>query len=790
MIDGGRARPLHGQPPAHAGAVVTAPVVNTAAVPATAALTAPTAPAEQALVGYLSNMRDMINAQRDVLLGYFGAAHVPPPVRQTDGVAIAVAPVARSDRAPASQAPARPDRTTLLLDIVSRQTGYPAEMLDLDLDLEADFSIDSIKRAEVIGELARSLDLQAALGGGINAGIEQLAGRKTLRGVIAWLDAHVPSGQAGNVATQRVEAPSAPAPAALDGPALLLDVVSRCTGYPAEVLDPDLDLEADLSIDSIKRAEIVAQFTSRAGIAGGVEGGAAQDHLASLKTLRAMMSWLEQRAGATPAATAVKLAQPVAAAPPSALARYVTRWGPEAAARPDAAALAQKSYLITEDGLGVAAALAARLAAHGALPRVASLAEVRAQPPEVWATHGLIHLACPGADDAKTLFPLLRDALMGGAHSVLLGANLAGGAAAMPPGAGLAGLVKCASREFPAVRACLIDLDFSEPAAQLAAAFESEILGAPGTCEVMYRGGLRSAPSLVAEELAEAPAAVPELGRDSVVLITGGARGITARVAVALARRTGCRIELVGRSALPDAAETAGTAGITDTRQLRQALLRQFPGGKPAEIEILVQRLLADREMRNTLAEIGQAGSPLGYTALDVRDRAAFAAHIDQLYARHGRIDGVIHGAGLIEDRLIRDKTEASFARVFDTKVQAAIALRENIRADAAFVVFFSSVSSVFGNRGQADYAAANDVLDRLAGAWQARVQGRVVSVNWGPWADTGMVSDAVRESYRRRGIGLIPQDAGVNALLRELASGARDPQVVLMCGAPENFMA
>jgi acyl transferase domain-containing protein/NAD(P)H-dependent flavin oxidoreductase YrpB (nitropropane dioxygenase family) len=787
MIDGGRARPLHGQPPAHAGAVVTAPVVSNAAASATPALAAP---AEQALVGYLSNMRDMINAQRDVLLGYFGAAQVPSPVRQTESVARAVAPVSRGDRAPASQPPAGPDRTTLLLDIVSRQTGYPAEMLDLDLDLEADLSIDSIKRAEVIGELARSLDLQAALGGGTGAGLEQLAGRKTLRGVIAWLDAHVPSGPAQMVAPQPVEAPTSPAPAALIGSALLLDVVSRCTGYPAEMLDPDLDLEADLSIDSIKRAEIVAQFISRAGIAGGGEGGAAQEHLAGLKTLRAMMSWVEQRAGPLPAATSMPPAAPAADAAPARLTRYVTRWGPEAAEARDAGGLAQEGVLITEDGLGVAAALAARLAAHGALPRVATLAEIRTQPPEMWATHGLIHLAGPGAGDAKTLFPLLRDALLGGAHSVLLGANLAGGAAAMPPGAGLAGLLKCASREFPAVRACLIDLDFSEPAEQLAAAIESEILGGLGACEVMYRDGQRSTPTLVAEALPDAPAAAPALGRDSVVLLTGGARGITARVAVALARRTGCRIELVGRSALPGAAESACTAGITDTRQLRQALLAQFPGGKPAEIEVLVQRLLADREIRKTLAEIGQAGSPLGYTAVDVRDRAAFAAHIDGIYARHGRIDGVIHGAGLIEDRLIRDKTDASFARVFDTKVEAALALREKIRADAGFVVFFSSVSSVFGNRGQVDYAAANDVLDRMAGAWQAQVPGRVVSVNWGPWADTGMVSDGVRGSYRRRGIGLIPQDQGVAALLRELGSGRRDPQVVLMCGAPENFMA
>jgi NAD(P)-dependent dehydrogenase (short-subunit alcohol dehydrogenase family) len=295
---------------------------------------------------------------------------------------------------------------------------------------------------------------------------------------------------------------------------------------------------------------------------------------------------------------------------------------------------------------------------------------------------------------------------------------------------------------------------------------------------------------LVAESLADVKASSKKLDRNSVVLLTGGARGITARIAVALAQQSGCIIELVGRSPLPVAPESADTAGITEKRALRQALLHKHPGSKPSEIEVLVQRLLADRDMRRTEAEITAAGSRMGYVALDVRDRAAFAAYIDQLYERHGRIDGVIHGAGLIEDRLMRDKTEASFARVFDTKVHAAEVLLQKIRADVGFVVFFSSVSSVFGNRGQADYAAANDVLDTLARQWQAQIPGRVVAINWGPWADTGMVSESVRQEYARKGIGLIPQDAGVAALLREIASEARDPQVVLMCGAPENFMA
>jgi len=502
-----------------------------------------------------------------------------------------------------------------------------------------------------------------------------------------------------------------------------------------------------------------------------------------------MIVWLEQRAGASPAKTAPEA--PSAALP---LARHVTRSEPAAALLRGIDTLAQKRFMITQDRHGVAHALAARLAASGACPQVITLAQAHAQTAEAWSASGLIHLSdlggAGGTDDAKTLFPLLRGVLMAGAHHLLLATGAADGTAALPLGAGLAGLVKCAAREFPATRACVIALDPSEPAGQLADAIEREILAEPGLCEVAYRRGQRSTRKVVAEALPTLPTIGTKLRQDSVVLLTGGARGITGRIAVALARQTGCRIELVGRSPLPVGQEQAVTAGITCKRQLRQVLLGQCPGNKPAEIENLLQRLLADRDMRNTQGEIAAAGSRMMYTALDVRDRAAFSAYIDGLYERHGRIDGVIHGAGLIEDRLIRDKTEASFARVFDTKVYSAAVLREKIRDDIGFVVFFSSVSSVFGNRGQVDYAAANDVLDRLAPAWQARIAGRVVSVNWGPWAGTGMVSEAVSQDYARRGIGLIPQDAGVAALLGEVTSGARDPQVVLMCGAPDNFMA
>ena len=177
------------------------------------------------------------------------------------------------------------------------------------------------------------------------------------------------------------------------------------------------------------------------------------------------------------------------------------------------------------------------------------------------------------------------------------------------------------------------------------------------------------------------------------------------------------------------------------------------------------------------------------YTALDVRDHQAFESYIEGVYERHGTIDGVIHGAGVVEDKLLRHKTTESFERVFDTKVFGALVLAKKLREDTRFVVFFSSVAGAFGNRGQVDYAAANDVLDKIAHSLQTRLKGRVVSINWGPWAGRGMVSPELEREYARRGIGLIPLESGVAAFMNELHHGSReDTQVVLMCASPESM--
>jgi NAD(P)-dependent dehydrogenase (short-subunit alcohol dehydrogenase family) len=181
----------------------------------------------------------------------------------------------------------------------------------------------------------------------------------------------------------------------------------------------------------------------------------------------------------------------------------------------------------------------------------------------------------------------------------------------------------------------------------------------------------------------------------------------------------------------------------------------------PRKIEQEVQQTLKQRRLRANLELLRAAGAQVDYRAVDVRDAVAFGALIDQIHAQYERVDGVIHAAGVIEDKLTADKSLESFSSVMETKVRSAQVLSEKLDPKSCrFLAFFSSVSGRFGNVGQTDYAAANEVLNKLAGRLDAKWPGRVVAINWGPW-DAGMVSDTLRQLYARRGIQLVSVEEG-----------------------------
>ena len=358
------------------------------------------------------------------------------------------------------------------------------------------------------------------------------------------------------------------------------------------------------------------------------------------------------------------------------------------------------------------------------------------------------------------------------------------------------GFFKALAKEWPQARVKNVDVDPSAEPSVLLTGLAGELAASDGPVEVGFDTSGRWRLDL--EEVAHArpangsPAdgaslALP-LGPDSVVLVTGGADGITAEILKDVAAASRAHLVIVGRSPRPrredEPAALRDVAGEQDLREALVAQARAANGSRlPAAIETEVRRILKSRRIHENLAAFEALGSKVEYHALDVRDAEALADLIDDIYARHGRIDGVIHGAGVIEDKRIRDKTADSFDRVFQTKVTPALVFARKLRPEGlAFLVFFSSVSGRFGNAGQADYSAANEVLNKLAAHLDRAWPGRAVAINWGPW-DAGMLSEPLRRAYAQRGIGLISPAAGRRAFLEEVACGApQAAEVVLAC--------
>jgi len=146
---------------------------------------------------------------------------------------------------------------------------------------------------------------------------------------------------------------------------------------------------------------------------------------------------------------------------------------------------------------------------------------------------------------------------------------------------------------------------------------------------------------------------------------------------------------------------------------------------------------------------------------------------------RESAVRGLL-SAGLIVT-LIRDKTPASFDRVVHTKADSSFILLQKLRfADLKCLVLMSSISAALGNRGQADYAAANGIMNGIASILAAENPGQAVALNWGPWDRAGMVSQSVRDQFLVSGVQMIDCEAGVRVVLDAIETGETCPLVIV----------
>ncbi len=274
----------------------------------------------------------------------------------------------------------------------------------------------------------------------------------------------------------------------------------------------------------------------------------------------------------------------------------------------------------------------------------------------------------------------------------------------------------------------------------------------------------------------------------SVVLVSGGARGITAQCVIRLAERSHCQFILLGRTPL-EAVEAEWSKELHDEAGLKRAIMEHLAtdGNKPSpqKVQKVYREIVAQREIRDTLQAVQAAGGQAEYVRVDVTDAPALQEKVSQASARLGQVTGVIHAAGNLADKMIEKKSEQDFAAVFSPKVDGLKNLLSAVAVDQlGFLVLFSSVAGFYGNVGQADYAIANEVLNKTAHKIKHRYPNlHVIAIDWGPW-DGGMVTPELKKAFAERDIVVIPVETGAEMLVNELAPVKPAPAQVVV-GSP-----
>jgi acyl transferase domain-containing protein/acyl carrier protein/NADP-dependent 3-hydroxy acid dehydrogenase YdfG len=708
------------------------------------------------------------------------SAAVPNVVQQASNIvaatvipveeALAPAPVVIPAPASPPSAPAQ-SSGEVVLAIVSEKTGYPSDMLSLDMEMEAELGIDSIKQVEILAAL------QAKYPGAPDIPASELAGLRTLQDVVDTV---------GGFTNGAAPAATTPSPAPAATPALpagdvVLAIVSEKTGYPSDMLSLDMEMEAELGIDSIKQVEILAALQAKYPGAPDIPAS----ELAGLRTLQDVVDTVGGFSGTTtePSGSGSGADSTPSGSPSGGLSCTEAQLRPVPPSGFAMAGLRDGEVFITRDDPEFADALESVMINHGI--KAKAVDEVPERASAVICLAALASADSPEdcVDMHVRAFHAARSVARSDAESRLFVTVQSTGAtfAEADTPIGVASLVKTAAWEWPNASVRAIDIERLD-----AERLVAELLDGGSGIEVALRAdGSR----LVAVDDVDSAVGEGEtipVPHGGVVLVTGGARGVTASSALALAKRHDLRLALLGRTPLRDTALDA--AGSTATEVATALVANARARGEQLSLpqaRTQAEALMAEREVRATLSAAEQQGTPARYFAASITDRDALERVLGDVRQNFGPIVGVVHGAGVLADRRLEDLEDDQFVTVFSTKLVGAEALLDATSSDdLRFISLFSSIAARTGNPGQSAYAAANAALESIA-AREAASRGDACVVRafgWGPW-DGGMVDATLKSRFAEAGVGVIPITEGAEFFADHALR--RSPVTAVVVAAP-----
>ena len=732
-----------------------------------------------------------------------------------------------------------------ILALVVEKTGYPVEMLDMDLDLEADLGVDTVKQAEMFAAIRAAYNIPRDEN-------RKLRDYPTLAHVIRFVYDKRPD-LVGAASADSVARPSpasaaalAPSPgtvaAAAEDPIKekVLDIVAEKSGYPKDMLDLDLDLEADLGIDTVKQAEMFAAVRAAYNIP--------RDENLKLRdfpTLAHVIKFARDRQpGSAKEAIASTYANPEPAPKkPALLARPITVARPVAASfdaadriprrvpvpvfrpqleicKPTGVKLvAGRRVVLMPDKSGVGDALARQLGEMGVevlrLNQTLDSDTLQSRVKD-WLAAGAVHgvfwlpaldnegdlrqMDHAGWQDAlrvrvKSLYATMRILYeqVAGPGTFLVSATRLGGqhgydeaGAIAPLGGAVVGFTKAYKRERVDTLVKAVDFEAEREPSEVADILIAETLRDPGAIEIGYKDGLRWTVALREKPSTDGKPGL-KLDGSSVFVVSGAAGSIVSAITVDLAAASGGTFYLLDLVPEPDPENPDLKRFASDKDGLKRDLFARIQARGERATPALVEKELAALERaqaaETVIEAVRAAGGTAHYFSVNLTDGEAVGKVIEQVRQRSGKIDVLLHAAGIERSHFLPDKPAGEFDLVFDVKSDAWFNLLHSIgEMPLASTVAFSSIAGRFGNAGQTDYSSANDLLCKITSSFRTtRPATRGIVIDWTAWGGIGMATrGSIPKMMELAGIDMLTPEAGVPLIRRELTSGGTRGEIVI----------
>ena len=703
--------------------------------------------------------------------------------------------------------------------IISDQTGYEKDMLESNLDLEADLGIDTVKQVEIFGKITTRFNLNVPES-------FKLSKYNTISKIVEFVGSEIFLPKIENIELTKEAKPVtvkelerektdteilSETKIPMNGNVVkeVRNIISAITGTELEKLGDELDLESELGIDSMKMVEICQRVSQKFKFTL-----PENFQISELTTISKITAFIKRRVSdiesmrktSSRSVKELNADKKLSKVNDNSIKRLVLTAITDEKSGNKTNVFSGKTILITLDKHGFAEELVNQIHAldgntiilgdeenenHISL---SSPEELEKQIQYISNTFkhidGFIHLAPINYYftsklnkeainlSIKSFFIIIKHLFEQLNKKGSIVSSLSFNSVVFPYTdssykihpifGGISGLLKTVHKELPESIVKIVDFKEENPIDNIKSIIDTyvkELMSDDTRAEIGY--DMDRKVILKAQESDYPFNGESFITNGSTILISGGARGITFEIAKELIKKYSINLVIVGKTNILSIDKKYLNENF-DEKAAFNELKDKMKGAKPIEIKNALENIVRIREINNNINYLKSLGTDIYYEAADVSNLTA----LNILANNYSDIDGIIHAAGIEESNFIPKKELSSFNRVFDSKVYGALNLIDAFEKNAyKFFITFSSVAAKFGNEGQIDYSAANDMLCKIILQQKQKHPEKFYKIiSWTAWKGTGMANkETILKVLQEKGVEFIEINQGVKFFMDEI---------------------